>query len=166
MYRNRGPGQQAGSRPFAPGGRLRAFGSLLAAIAWGALLLVPAPLDAQTASTPDARPSSPAPASTSSVIKKRNPTGSPLDTLMQTRLWADVPEAKDFVRKARPPQDTLDYKPTTGSYPKRPKPRTPAELDALKSELESAARRNEARAGQLKSAKEPPAAAARGKAPD
>ena len=85
---------------------------------------------------------------------------------MQTRLWADVPEAKDFVRKARPPQDTLDYKPTTGSYPKRPKPRTPAELDALKSELESAARRNQARAGQLKSAKAPSAAAATpGKAP-
>ena len=84
---------------------------------------------------------------------------------MQTRLWADVPEAKDFVRKARPPQDTLDYKPTTGSYPKRPKPRTPAELDALKSELEGAARRNEARAAQLNSAKAA-AAAARGKAPD
>ncbi|MGH6852524.1 MAG: hypothetical protein ACREDJ_04860, partial [Methylocella sp.] len=25
--------------------------------------------------------------------------GSPLDTLMHTKIWADVPEAKDFVRE-------------------------------------------------------------------
>lgn len=134
------------------------FAGFLAYIACGALLLAPARLSAQTAPTQNAT----APASTS-LIKKRNPTGSPLDTLMQTRLWADVPEAKDFVRQARPPQDSLDYQPTTGTEPARPKPRTKAELDALKSELESAARLNDARAAQLKRAQEPPAAAAPGK---
>jgi hypothetical protein len=153
MYRNRGLGQHA-ERELLASARLAAgVGALLAAIACGAQLLAPAPLAAQTA------PASPAPA-TSSLIKKRNPTGSPLDTLLQTRLWADVPEAKEFVRKARPPEDALDYQPTTGTDPKRPKPRTPAEVDKLQKELESAGRRNEARAGELKSGKAPSAAAA------
>lgn len=161
MHRNRGLGQQTVCALIAPGRPSAGLGALLAAIAWGALLLAPAALEAQTA------PASPAPASTSSLIKKRNPTGSPLDTLLQTRLWADVPEAKDFVRKARPPEDALDYQPTTGTDPKRPKPRTPAEVGKLQKELESAARRNEARAGELKSGKAPSAAVATpGKAPN
>ncbi len=108
-----------------------------------AWLAGPAPLHAQSAGVqgnagPAANPK----------IKTRNPTGSPLDTLLNTKLWADVPEAKDFVRESRPPADTLDYQPTTGTDPDRPKPRTKAELDALRKELEGAARRNEALGGQ------------------
>jgi hypothetical protein len=73
--------------------------------------------------------------------------GSPLDTLMHTKIWADVPEAKDFVRETRPPPDSLAYQPVTGTDPERPKLRSKAELDALKSELERAAAHNERHAG-------------------
>lgn len=74
--------------------------------------------------------------------------GSPLDTIMRTRLWADVPEAKDFVRESRPAGEALEYQPTTGADPQRPTPRTKGELEALQNELESAAARNEAKAGR------------------
>jgi hypothetical protein len=77
--------------------------------------------------------------------------GSPLDTLMHTKIWADVPEAKDFVRETRPPPDSLAYQPVTGTDPERPKLRSKAELDALKSELERAAAHNERRMGIKKS---------------
>jgi hypothetical protein len=69
--------------------------------------------------------------------------GSPLDTLMSTKLWADVPEAKDFVRETRPPPDSLAYQPVTGTDPERPKPRSKAELQALEGELEKAGAQNE-----------------------
>jgi hypothetical protein len=89
--------------------------------------------------------------------KSRNPTGSPLDTLLSTRLWADVPEAKDFVKETRPSPETLEFKPTAGTDPQRPKPRTNAELDALRSELESAGQQNQARGASLTAAAHPPA---------
>jgi hypothetical protein len=73
--------------------------------------------------------------------------GSPLDVLMSTRLWTDVPEAKDFVKATRPPEDRLDYQPTTGADPVRPKPRTQAELKDLQDELERAGAYNERAAG-------------------
>lgn len=130
------------------------FLGIMAVVICGAMVSHPAPVLAQS-STPNAdAQSQPAAAPAQKTrIKTKNPTGSPLDTLMKTRLWADVPTAKDFVRQSRPPQDTLDYRPTTGTDPERPKPRTNAELDALKSELESAAARNGARGGQPKSAR-------------
>jgi hypothetical protein len=84
--------------------------------------------------------------------------GSPLDTIMHTKIWADVPEAKDFVRQSRRPSDDLDYQPTTGVDPTRPTPRTKSELEALKSELESGIAHNEARAGRRKQAKSSPTA--------
>ena len=74
--------------------------------------------------------------------------GSPLDTLMHTKIWADVPEAKDFVRETRPPPDSLAYQPVTGTDPERPKLRSKAELGALESELERAASRNDRRVGK------------------
>jgi hypothetical protein len=64
--------------------------------------------------------------------------GSPLDTLMSTRLWADVPEAKDFVRETRQSPDSLAYQPVTGTDPERPKLRNKEELQALQGELERA----------------------------
>lgn len=87
--------------------------------------------------------------------RTRNPTGSPLDTLLSTRLWADVPEAKDFVRQNRPSMDSLEFKPTAGTDPQRPKPRTKTELDALRAELETAGQQNAARAASLRAAARP-----------
>jgi hypothetical protein len=74
--------------------------------------------------------------------------GSPLDTLMHTKIWADVPEAKDFVREARPSPDSLAYQPVTGTDPERPKLRSKVELEALESELEHAASHNDRNAGK------------------
>jgi hypothetical protein len=68
--------------------------------------------------------------------------GSPLDTLLSTKLWADVPEPKDFVRETRPPPDSLTYQPLTAIDPERPKPKTKEELKALESELQQAAEHN------------------------
>src|SRR6266576_3888460 len=68
--------------------------------------------------------------------QQAKPGGSPLDTLMHTKIWADVPEAKDFVRETRPPPDSLVYQPVTGTDPDRPKLRSKAELEALANELE------------------------------
>ena len=66
----------------------------------------------------------------------RNKYGSPLDTLMSTRLWTTVPQAKDFVRDSRPAPGTLDYTPVTGTDPDRPKARDAANVEALRAELE------------------------------
>ncbi|HUI20017.1 MAG TPA: hypothetical protein VLZ74_03105 [Methylocella sp.] len=82
--------------------------------------------------------------------------GSPLDTLMSTRLWADVPEAKDFVRETRPPPESLAYQPVTGTDPERPKPRTKAELKDLQDELERAIKQNEETARKKLGVKMPP----------
>lgn len=91
---------------------------------------------------------------------------SPLDTLMKTRLWADVPDAKDFVRQTRPPSDALDYQPTHGVSAERPALRTKSELEAMQAELEGAAARNETKTGQRKRAHPAPVAEARKAAPD
>ncbi len=80
--------------------------------------------------------------------QEAQPGGSPLDTLMHTKIWADVPEAKDFVRETRPPPDSLAYQPTTGTDPERPKLRSKAELEALESELTRAAAHNDRKAGK------------------
>jgi hypothetical protein len=81
--------------------------------------------------------------------------GSPLDTLMHTKIWADVPEAKDFVRETRPPPDSLGYQPVTGTDPERPKLRSKVELEALKNELERAAAHNDRNAGKRAGIKKP-----------
>jgi hypothetical protein len=80
--------------------------------------------------------------------QEAKPGGSPLDTLMHTRIWADVPEAKDFVRETRPPPDSLAYQPVTGTDPERPKLRSKAELEGLESELERAASHNDKNAAK------------------
>ena len=78
--------------------------------------------------------------------QEAKPGGSPLDILMHTKIWADVPEAKDFVRETRPPPDSLAYQPVTGTDPERPKLKSKAELEALQSELERAAAHNDRKA--------------------
>lgn len=81
--------------------------------------------------------------------KKKPPKhrNTPLDTVMQTRLWADRPEPKDFVKERRPDESKLKYQPVTGTDPERPKLRTPAELKDLESELESARLQADKRGG-------------------
>jgi hypothetical protein len=70
--------------------------------------------------------------------------GSPLDVILSTRLWADVPEPKDFVKATRPPDDTINFQPTTiEKDPVRPTPKTAKELQDLQDELENAGARNE-----------------------
>ncbi|WP_148210580.1 hypothetical protein [Beijerinckia indica] len=66
---------------------------------------------------------------------------------MKTRLWADVPEAKDFVRENRPAPNTLDFTPLTGASPTRPRIKSKEEIEALKSELDQAAAQSRSRAG-------------------
>jgi hypothetical protein len=79
--------------------------------------------------------------------KKPKHRNTPLDTILQTRLWTDTPEPKGFVRDHRPPADRLEYQPLTGTDPERPKLRTPEELKALETELEAARVHADKRAG-------------------
>ncbi len=79
--------------------------------------------------------------------KKKDNHQSPLATIMQTRLWADTPDPKDFVKDHRPPVSRLKYEPLTGTDPERPKLRTPAELKDLETELEAARVKTDKRAG-------------------
>lgn len=76
--------------------------------------------------------------------------GTPIDVILNTRLWTDVPEAKDFVKATRPPEDTLEFQPTVGKDPARPKPDTPAQLKAMEDELERAGAAAERAAGLKK----------------
>ena len=78
----------------------------------GAVMAQTADPQAQAATAPA---TAPAPTPAPQPRKKRNPTGSPLDTLMSTRLFADVPEAKDFVRETR-------RSPIPSSSSRRPEP--------------------------------------------
>jgi hypothetical protein len=74
--------------------------------------------------------------------------GTPLDVIMHTKLWTDVPEMRDFVKAARPPEKSLDYIPTgVGTEPKRPPLRSSAQLQQMEDELENAGVRNEKAAG-------------------
>ncbi|REF84215.1 hypothetical protein DES32_3062 [Methylovirgula ligni] len=74
--------------------------------------------------------------------------GTPLDVVMHTKLWTDVPEMRDFVKAARPPEKSLDYIPTAiGTEPKRPPLRSSAQLQQMEDELENAGVRNETAAG-------------------
>ena len=100
-------------------------------------------------------PTSLAPAVAKPVVKdkpkrhKYDPYQSPLATIMQFRLHADVPEAQDFVRETRPNTKDLKYTPLQsqlGPEPERPKLRDAAGIDALKTEMEDSIAHNEARA--------------------
>ncbi len=76
--------------------------------------------------------------------------GTPIDVILNTRLWTDIPEAKEFVKATRPPDDTLEYQPTAGKDALRPKPRTPAELKTMEDDLERAGAAAERAAGLKK----------------
>ncbi len=106
-------------------------------------LLLASAVHAQTTTTP----ATPTPAK-----HKPNKYGSPLDTIMSTHLWTDVPPAQDFVRDTRPAPKDLKYTPLTGVDPDRPKPRDPANVLALQAELEAAGVHNAARGDGLRPA--------------
>ena len=94
----------------------------------------------------------PAQAQTAAPTKaqhKPDPYGSPLDTIMSSHLWTDVPRAQDFVRETRPAAKDLTYTPLTGTDPERPKPRDAANVQALQAELEQDMAHNNARAKGL-----------------
>ena len=46
-----------------------------------------------------------------------------IDTMRNTKIWADPVEPKDFVRESRPPVSSLQYQATTGAEAERPKRR-------------------------------------------
>lgn len=93
-----------------------------------------------------------------------NKYGSPLDTLMSTHLWTDVPPVQPFVRETHPDPKTLDYTPLTGKDPDRPKPRDAANIQALQAELEQDAVRNTKKAKGLSNPAAPSHAKRRAKA--
>ena len=66
---------------------------------------------------------------------------------MHTKLWEDVPEAKDFVKQSRPPDDALQYQPTQGDDPKGAQLLNPNQLNSLQDELEHAGAHAEHSAG-------------------
>lgn len=79
--------------------------------------------------------------------------GTPLDVIMHTKLWETVPEAKDFVKETRQPEDALHYMPTQVFPPKDadaplpPKVLNSGELKSLEGELDVAGAHNERAAG-------------------
>lgn len=112
----------------------------LACLSWSCV----APVTRTQAQT--AAPSTPA-------KHKPDPYGSPLDTIMSSHLWTDVPQAQDFVRETRPSAKDLKYTPLTGKDPERPKPRDAANVQALQAELEQDIARNNERAKGLRPAR-------------
>jgi hypothetical protein len=150
-------------RLYDSGSSAAAAAFLLVAVCAG-LVFYPQSLRAQSAGPPETQNPEGAPkvqpAPPAKAAPKKTGGGTPWDTIRSTKLKADVPEARDFVRQSRPSSDSLDYQPTTGTDPQRPKLRTKAELDALKAELEGAIVTNKARTGQSKPTKPPPGAAA------
>jgi hypothetical protein len=71
--------------------------------------------------------------------------GGVLDAL---HLRQEPPSAADFVVRSRPAPDTLDYQPMKPAE-KPQKKKTPAELDALGAELETAGRQNRLAGGRV-----------------
>lgn len=125
------------------------------------ILFVPVPALAQEADQdaqqPAAANSTAAPQGQQPGQKPPKPYGggSPLDVLMHTKLWEDVPEAKGFVKDNRPPLDALQYQPTQDRAtltdgPPAPHPQilNGNQLQSLQGELEHAGANNEKAAGK------------------
>src|SRR5579863_1696119 len=97
-------------------------------VCWGVLALGPVAAQQAQSSTPAQQPYG---------------GGTPLDVLLHTKLWTDVPDMKPFVKAARPPEDSLDFTPTTGTEPKRAPLDSKAQLQQMEDELENAGAHNE-----------------------
>jgi hypothetical protein len=74
--------------------------------------------------------------------KKPYGGGTPIDVIVNNKLWETAPEAKDWVKENRRPVDELKYESTVGNDPERPKTRSTDELNALRAELNDAATHN------------------------
>jgi hypothetical protein len=94
----------------------------------------PVPDNSQDSAVPD----KPAPKPATGKPKKPFGGGTPIDVIVNNKLWVDPPEPKDFVRENRRPVEELKFQPTVGLDPERPKTRTKDELKDLQSELEKA----------------------------
>jgi hypothetical protein len=68
--------------------------------------------------------------------------GSPLEVIINNKLWTDEPKPQDFVIQNRRPADELHYQPTVGTDPERPKTLNKDELKSLQSEMEAAKTHN------------------------
>ncbi len=73
--------------------------------------------------------------------------GTPLDVILHTRYWTDVPDMRDFVKAARPAEGSLQFTPTGGTEPKRPPLRNATQLQQMQNELENAGAHSEQIAG-------------------
>jgi hypothetical protein len=89
--------------------------------------------------------------------KKPYGGGTPIDVIVNNKMWETPPEPKEFVRENRRPVDELQYEPTVGIDPERPKTKSKDELNGLKSELDDAALHN-SQAGNGKRKADSPAA--------
>jgi hypothetical protein len=81
-------------------------------------------------------------ANTPAKPKKPFGGGSPLEVIMNNKLWTDEPKPQDFVIQNRRPVDELHYQPTQGNDPERPKALNKDELKSLQSEMEAAQAHN------------------------
>ncbi len=72
----------------------------------------------------------------------------PFEVMLRWRPRAPEPDAPDFVRASRPPQEQMRYAPLTGPQPNGPPRRSPDDLAKLKSGLDAAAAQNKARAAR------------------
>jgi hypothetical protein len=73
---------------------------------------------------------------------------SPFSVMMRWRPTKEPREMPDFVRKSRPPEESLQYQPLVGVEPAGPARKTPEEVAAAKAKLDAAGRANRARAGR------------------
>ena len=90
-------------------------------------------------------------AQATSTTKAPKPYQGPLDVIMSSHLWTDVPPTQDFVKATHPDAKSIDYTPLSGKEkdPERPKPRDPDGVEALRAELEQAVQSNAKRAVPL-----------------
>jgi hypothetical protein len=95
--------------------------------------------------------------------KKPYGGGTPIDVIVNNKMWETPPEPKEFVLQNRRPVDELNYEPTVGIDPERPKTRSKDELNGLKSELDDAASHNLQAVNGKKKAGSPPAKKAKTK---
>ncbi|MBI1866915.1 MAG: hypothetical protein HYS06_01215 [Methylocystis sp.] len=109
---------------------MKFFAQALSAACLAAWLAALAPARAQEASSAD------------------NPLGALFDG---AKLRADPPPMADFVINSRPDASSLDYSPLSTPEPGRgAKKKTPAEIEAVMSELANAAAANRRRAARVK----------------
>jgi hypothetical protein len=105
-------------------------------------LLATVPAFAEDQSQPPAKADSKDKADKPAKPKKPFGGGSPLEVIINNKLWTDEPKPQDFVIQNRRPVDELHYQPTVGTDPERPKALNNDQLKSLQSEMEAAQAHN------------------------